>query len=834
MNQRNKFNNNICRSDEVMIYTDNMDIIENDNTQYLVPNSIVLTSYNYNISKNYHYYYGTSYELFYVDNDLQRHQITYSVGEGNGLYIDNSYHIYVGIDNKTIKENEKNEIYVDSNELVYAYNNTIKGVLAGENKIFYDHALNKSGFTTSYDGIIKVSNGLLMSLYEIQNYYDNFELMTLQINRMAIKLNYNVDLFEVGDILYIDSEGKYTKNSEGNMPFMVCVIASNTLQDNCARFIPLKHADIENIFAKNSHNIYYKNLYSNIPVYNTDLNMLTDASKIVGGSYGFISTDNIEWENNFKNPFNFKEHYFANLNTIKTDIIWYVDPDVFHKQDMYSVEVGAIVTELISLQNLEFNDDICPIVEIKFSDGFTGYYMFNFDYVKDRKRFELKEGSKTTIYPLLLVNELNNLTNNILTNNDKSKIKIYDSNTLINSEELINKYRIYLNDNNNEPDKFKNDNMNDIDYKILVNQLKDNKETIVNTNTVTKSRTVTDTIEHQHVDYDEVVIKANPNKWIYSETIDENGLVTYRFVKDQDKVTLIPRYWTTTEYIDRIEYYDETTTTYTYNIIYTYKLIIDSNICDKEKVYLKVQLGDSSNNLSDIMYLTYENSKGLEYVFTEYSSTIKTGYIKIIAYASSEYYDQIPVDLGIIAVNEYDKSFKCIHLTKEYNSFKFNLQNIIPVETKIYKNYSILELHESAIILESNYYNDFENTLEYVLDVNYFNKTENDEYVLIPGAIIIYIKDKFIDLFDERNYMVSLEIRNLNGYNVIGKYKFLKQNSTLILNTQIKMYDIKGINQIFIYQIENNNSTLINVTLQNNGTIINKLTNWEDLVGIDE
>ena len=641
------FNNNILKYDEIVVYLDNLNIIELENRGNFTPNSLILTSYKYNTIKNYRRISGISYELFFVDNDINTVRLTYYVNQGNGLYYDENNNLYLGIDNKTIKENENNELYVDTNSLTYAYNSVNKGILAGENKLFYDHILHNSGFITSIDGVVKLTNGLMMSLFEIQEYYNKFETMSLDINKIAVKLNYDIDIFEIGDILYINEDNKFTKKSEGNTPLMVCVIASNTLSDKCARFIPLEKNNHPNIFNNIKNNIYYNKLYSSVPIYNTNLNMLTNNSKIIAGSYGFISSDNSYWMNNFKNPFNFNEHYYANLYTLKTNIVWYIDPDAFHGMDMYSIDKNAIVTEIVNIEKFEFNDDVCPLVELKFSDGFVGYYLLNFDYIKNNARFELVDASKTTSQVIKLLKTINNKSNISKQNN---KVKIYNSDQLLSSEDLVTEYKIYLNNNNNEPEKFENDNMDNIDYKILVEQLKDNKETIVTTNTetVTKSRIVTDAITNTTVTYREEVVNQDDGNFYYSETIkDQDGDEVRIFKRKQPVVTLIPVYNTTTDYVDRVEYYDETVTnyTYTYNIIYTYKLIIDPNISDRKKVYLKVQLGDSQNNLSDIMYLTYNNDTGLEYVFTQYSSTISTGYIKIVAYASSEYYDAKPIDL---------------------------------------------------------------------------------------------------------------------------------------------------------------------------------------------
>ena len=116
--------------------------------------------------------------MYYVTNNSYIQQLSYYVNEGNGLYINKDYNLSLNYDNKTIKANSNNELYVDTKELTCAYNDLCKGILRGENKLFYDHNLNNSGFIVSNDGTLKLSNGLLMSLYEINDYYDKFDKLS--------------------------------------------------------------------------------------------------------------------------------------------------------------------------------------------------------------------------------------------------------------------------------------------------------------------------------------------------------------------------------------------------------------------------------------------------------------------------------------------------------------------------------------------------------------------------------------------------------------------------------------------------------------------------------
>jgi len=887
-----EYNSNILKSDERIIYTDNLQAIKDITRSLLEPNQLIITSYNYDFYKNYNYHSGISYELYYADNDSHLHQLTYFVNEGNGMYIDDDYNLTINIDNKTIKTNENHELYIDSDELTCAYNETIKGVLCGDSRPFYDHHLNESGFIVSDNGILKLSNGLLMSLYEIQNYYNQFDKLALEINKIAVKLNFEVDVFEVGDILYIDKNSKYTKVAEGNMPYMICVIASNTLSDGAARFLPLNFNTSQSIFARNNNNLYYKKLFSHVPVYGDDLNMLSRDSNIELGDYGYIASDNEQWSDNFKNPFNFKEHYYANLKTMKTDIIWYMDPDTFHKSDKYSLDAKSIVTEVINFNQLDINDtnnDLCPIVEIEFSDGFKAYYMLIFTYSKENQRYELTETSKPIENGLLLINKINDTIASLTEDNNLSsnpKIKLYKNENLINSKEFITQFNIIQNDTTIRKVKFENDNYDNIDYKILVQDLK-NK-------TITEDSEIIVKKTGEEINEDDLYIN-NSNS---NSTSQKNTLAAVHNNANKNK-----------SYNEEVIKHITKTTT-----VYTYKLIIDPGICDRAYAYFVVQLGDNNQNVSEEIYLKYDSSTGLEYVFTQYQSTSSTGYIKIKAYASSEFYDKEPIDLGIIAVNGYQDSFKVIYLSKDKFSFKFNLSTIIPIKAKIYKNYTILSLKDNADILESNDYDDFADSYEYSLDLNYYTISSNmdielskntdsvketityseisnnketgednnievydesiseDEistseesndiqeveeevqtetgntitvkkkvyplwwlrqhrYRIIPGAIRIMLKDIPEHKYDFMNnvYYAQINIRNGLGLPTYARFKFIKRRNYLELAEDIPVYDIMNINQISIKSIQDSKGNNLDIKLRQTGDLINRTSEWSDL-----
>ena len=785
----NNINNNILKSDKGIIYIDNMSIVKNTTNTFLKPNQILVSSYNYDFIKNIKHK-GTSYELFYSDNDSNLHQLTYFIGEGNGLYINDSYNLNINIDNTTIKENENHELYIDDNELTYAFNDQTKGILGGDSRLFYDHDLINSGFVVSNNGELKLSTGLLMSLYEIQNYYDEFNKILSEINKITIKLDITIDTFNIGDILYKDKDGQYTKIKDGNTPIMVCVIGSNILNDGYARFIPLKKNVYQSIVSLSNNNIYYNKLFDSVPVYEDDLNMITKDSKITSNDYGYIATDNSYWAQNFRNPFNYKEHFYANSYTLKNDIIWYIDSDKCHQSDKYSLDPKSIVTESVYFNNLNIdNNNLYPIVEIEFNDGFKAYYMLVFEYSATSKKYELSEISLPILNSILLINKLNSLFNNT-----NSKIKYNKEETIIDSEEFITKFNIIQNDESliNKV-KFENDNANNIDYKILVESLKNNS---TNTNNVSS----TNYNIYNKDDLYELDTQTIINKDINVSTLSKtNGII-------------------------------ESNTN-----VYIYRLIIDQEVCDRQYAYLIIQLGDNNRNITDNIYIKYNSNTGLDYVFTNYQSTINTGFMKITAYASSEYYDKNPISLGIISVNEYQGSFKIVHLTKEHFSFNFNDSTIIPIKARLYKNYSILSLIENATILPSNNYDDYLNSYDYSLDLNYYaiNSESNNQnkYDIISGGIKIFYNDidKFKFDFINNVYYAHLIIRNGLGYTTSGKFKFIKKQKYLELVENIPIHDLQNINKIIIYAIEDKNGNNINVIFKESGQLINKINDWIEL-----
>ena len=75
------------------------------------------------------------------------------------------------------------------------------------------------------------------------------------------------------------------------------------------------------------------------------------------------------------------------------------------------------------------------------------------------------------------------------------------------------------------------------------------------------------------------------------------------------------------------------------------------------------------------------------------------------------------------------------YLNKENYSFEFSLENIIPIKSKLYLNKSLLDLNNNATILSNNSYDNYVNSYDYLLDFNYYLRSEDNKYYIKPASI---------------------------------------------------------------------------------------------------
>lgn len=400
-----------------ILYTPNIEDVKNYNN-YASPNTFVVSSYlNSGTYFGFEYYKGLSYELYYIDPNKKINQLTYNIVKGNGLYIkDNKFEIK--LDNDTLKTREykgKYYTYVDSTSFKEAsYLN--RGLLSIKNDAYYndryEHTLNGDGaFSFNNNHQIILSNGLKQDLLNIQKYYNkcsNIIKTITELYKVCIK-DLNVATFvEVGDILYYNSEKKiYTLNKTNksgsiNAPAMVCVIASNVLEDGEPRFMPLKRKMNQYIF-DSSNTMYVKNALSTIPIYSTnDLTQIDISTNTISSNKGYIAVKRDEWKNNVHNPLNSSENYHVLndkilVSSVQTDtfiskqnINWYIDATKINSNNNYIIEPNGIFTDIIDQTVQQYIGDsiIYMIITIVFNNNIVKYYLCNLR-LKDNRLINL-------------------------------------------------------------------------------------------------------------------------------------------------------------------------------------------------------------------------------------------------------------------------------------------------------------------------------------------------------------------------------------------------------------------------------------------------------------
>ena len=374
-----------------------MNVMDNDPSS-VRPNTIIVTSYEVNTVKINNEYKGTSYEMFYIDNNKKINRLSYGIQEGNGLTV-SDYQIYLGVDNETIKyQGSKKTLYVDNDKLKNA-NYKYKGVAKGDNNIYIDTFITptrNTGTVSSKDGEISLNPGVMIEMRESSYYFNKYkdvnDLIVERINELL-----NGHIFQVGDVLFRNPETKelsFRQVTDEYVPYMVCIIASNVLDDRYPRFIPIKNNVVNGIISQ-SNSVMSGALYDKVPVFESDLhNIEYNQSIITTAAYGYIATNQDSWLNNFENPlYKNVEHYFAyNGMEFNSEIDWGVWQDGAHIYGLYSIEKGTITTETIEAEDGSSpSDDISMVVNIEFNDGFSSDYNIDLEWNTEESNFQLKE-----------------------------------------------------------------------------------------------------------------------------------------------------------------------------------------------------------------------------------------------------------------------------------------------------------------------------------------------------------------------------------------------------------------------------------------------------------
>ena len=383
------------------IYQENIEDVKKYK-DFISSNIFIVSSYNYNKYLNYENYSGTSYELYYVSDDKEVHQLTYCLIEGNGVLLKDN-EITINIDNVSIQslyDNKNNSYYISVNSKSFKDSSYLsKGLVSVDNSLYYNNNYyNQLDLNGSFKFIqeIDLSSGFTSDMQLLNFYYNNCITKMEEINNLynlcLIKIGENI-FIKVGDILYYDNlENKYTankynKNGDLNTPEMVCVISSNVLDDRQPRFIKIKRDSKKHIFDKSS-SLYVKSAFKYVPNYNTNqLSYVNINTPIENSTYGFIATNNINWENNYTNPLNNNEHYYINSpdqqiykTSIQYDrvfnVSWYCDCDKINFSN-YEISPNGIFSNILdsSIINKYIDQDLT----------FTFYIKYNNNYIKKYK-----------------------------------------------------------------------------------------------------------------------------------------------------------------------------------------------------------------------------------------------------------------------------------------------------------------------------------------------------------------------------------------------------------------------------------------------------------------
>lgn len=439
------------------IYNHNIEDIKDFN-EFISPNTFVVSSYNYNIYHNFENYSGISYELYYVDNNKNIQQLTYNLIEGNGILLKDNK-ITINIDNQTLKsfyDKSSNSYYINVNIDNFKESSYLnKGLVKIDNDLYYnnnyiDKLLKNGSFKLNNN--IELSSGLLSDLQLVKYYYNSCITKMGEIENLyklcLIEIGQNV-FIKTGDILYYNLKTKkfaFNKKDD-NIPYMVCVIGSNILPDCQPRFIKLDRDNDKHVFDKSS-SLYVKSSYNSVPIYTTNnLSYINISTNITNSSYGFIATDNVNWFDNYTNPLNKKEHYYANIPQMQQyeltyseivkpkevavvdryyNLYWYCDKSKVNLNN-YQIQPYGIYSDLLDneiltkykSQNLEF------LFHIYFTNGATKKYRTTF-VIENRRLI-----SKETLYPYdsinAIINNYGTSVTSILDTLSQSKVERYNN-----------------------------------------------------------------------------------------------------------------------------------------------------------------------------------------------------------------------------------------------------------------------------------------------------------------------------------------------------------------------------------------------------------------------
>ena len=373
-------------------YVDNINILK-ANRNHIIGQQFVIAPFSYTFTQDNETISGISYELYYIDEDKNFNQLTYTFKEGNGLTIDENLCVDLNIDNYSLIDNENNELSINEESFTTAYYNT-RGILHASDNLYINdiliHNYNEIGSLYSDNGILSVNNGLLSDLKELKKYYESCLSLNDKIDFLYSSIINKKLYFNVGDFLYKDEHGNLTTEKIGP-PYMICVIASNVIDDRIPRFTLIKRNTNASRFSSDSK-IPIKKAYGNIPVYNNEYkNVIIENGPITGARGGYFALEREGWEHNLKNRFNNKENFsLPPYDTVESVFLdWYIDQYYVNTTELYKIDKKGVFSEPFNMYGN--NDTLIIKSKVKFKDGFIGQYIFNLEYNNISKRYELIE-----------------------------------------------------------------------------------------------------------------------------------------------------------------------------------------------------------------------------------------------------------------------------------------------------------------------------------------------------------------------------------------------------------------------------------------------------------
>ena len=119
--------NSLSYIESSFFYIDDLNILK-ANKNHINGGQFVVAPFSYTFTQDDETISGISYELYFIDENKNFKQLTYTFKEGNGLYIDDNLCVNLNIDNYSLVNNENNELTINEDSFDTAYYNTMGAV----------------------------------------------------------------------------------------------------------------------------------------------------------------------------------------------------------------------------------------------------------------------------------------------------------------------------------------------------------------------------------------------------------------------------------------------------------------------------------------------------------------------------------------------------------------------------------------------------------------------------------------------------------------------------------------------------------------------------------